>query len=254
MVGSARGDRALPQRIRSRGRVRIDKLSLAALEATLRLYLDPARALREVPVLRMLAAGEEELRGRAELMRAAGDAGADARVIVASGEGGRRGAAAARARGAGVRASTRAGSALDELARRLRAGDAARGRARARGLAAARPAHARPTTRRARRRPRWPPRCACGRRAAAHARHRRAHRPRQDGARSPRSPARPPTACRRSAAAASRSSSATRRSSCRAGGSCRWSTCPATSASCARWSRAPPAWTCSCCASPPTTA
>jgi L-seryl-tRNA(Ser) seleniumtransferase len=48
--------------------VRIDKLSLAALEATLRLYRDPARALREVPVLRMLAAGEPELRARAEAM------------------------------------------------------------------------------------------------------------------------------------------------------------------------------------------
>ena len=56
--------------------VRIDKLSLAALEATLRLYRDPARALREIPVLRMLAAGEEELRARAELMRALID-GAD---------------------------------------------------------------------------------------------------------------------------------------------------------------------------------
>jgi L-seryl-tRNA(Ser) seleniumtransferase len=48
--------------------VRIDKLSLAALEATLRLYRDPTRALREVPVLRMLAAGEPELRARAEAM------------------------------------------------------------------------------------------------------------------------------------------------------------------------------------------
>jgi L-seryl-tRNA(Ser) seleniumtransferase len=48
--------------------VRIDKLSLAALEATLRIYRDPARALREVPVLRMLAAGEDELRARAEAM------------------------------------------------------------------------------------------------------------------------------------------------------------------------------------------
>ena len=34
--------------------VRIDKLSLAALEATVGLYRDPERALREVPVLRML--------------------------------------------------------------------------------------------------------------------------------------------------------------------------------------------------------
>jgi L-seryl-tRNA(Ser) seleniumtransferase len=36
--------------------VRIDKLSLAALEATLRLYRDPERAWREIPVLRMPAA------------------------------------------------------------------------------------------------------------------------------------------------------------------------------------------------------
>src|SRR5262249_17292078 len=55
--------------------LRIDKLSLAALEATLRIYRDPARALREVPVLRMLVAGDEELAGRAELMRSQLQAG-----------------------------------------------------------------------------------------------------------------------------------------------------------------------------------
>jgi len=49
--------------------LRIDKLSLAALEATLRIYGDPAEAVRAVPVLRMLTAGEAELSGRAELMR-----------------------------------------------------------------------------------------------------------------------------------------------------------------------------------------
>ena len=38
--------------------MRIDKLSLAALEATLRLYRDPERARREIPVLAMLAADE----------------------------------------------------------------------------------------------------------------------------------------------------------------------------------------------------
>jgi L-seryl-tRNA(Ser) seleniumtransferase len=43
--------------------VRIDKLSLAALEATLALYRDPARALAEIPVLRMLA---EDPRPRAQ--------------------------------------------------------------------------------------------------------------------------------------------------------------------------------------------
>jgi L-seryl-tRNA(Ser) seleniumtransferase len=45
--------------------LRIDKLSLAALEATLRLYRDPARARREVPVLAMLEASEDELAARA---------------------------------------------------------------------------------------------------------------------------------------------------------------------------------------------
>jgi L-seryl-tRNA(Ser) seleniumtransferase len=48
--------------------VRIDKLSLAALEATLRIYRDPAAARESIPVLRMLTAGEEELQARAELM------------------------------------------------------------------------------------------------------------------------------------------------------------------------------------------
>ncbi len=50
--------------------LRIDKLSLAALEATLRLYRDPQRALAELPALAMLVAGEAELGARAELMRA----------------------------------------------------------------------------------------------------------------------------------------------------------------------------------------
>jgi L-seryl-tRNA(Ser) seleniumtransferase len=46
--------------------VRLDKMTLAALEATLRLYLDDATALANVPVLRMLNASLEELRSRAE--------------------------------------------------------------------------------------------------------------------------------------------------------------------------------------------
>ena len=51
--------------------LRIDKLSLAALEATLRLLRAPEVAIREVPVLRMLCAEEAELAARAERMRAA---------------------------------------------------------------------------------------------------------------------------------------------------------------------------------------
>jgi len=51
--------------------LRIDKLSLAALEATLRLHLDPERARAEIPVLAMLEADEEVLRPRAEALAAA---------------------------------------------------------------------------------------------------------------------------------------------------------------------------------------
>lgn len=44
---------------------RLDKMTLAALETTLRLYLDEERARREVPVLRLLGTSVEELRQRA---------------------------------------------------------------------------------------------------------------------------------------------------------------------------------------------
>lgn len=46
--------------------MRPDKLTLAALEATLRDYLDPGVAWKQVPVLRMLSIGEDELKARAE--------------------------------------------------------------------------------------------------------------------------------------------------------------------------------------------
>lgn len=46
--------------------VRLDKMTLAALEATLRLYLDEAKALAEVPLLRLLGTPVKELRLRAE--------------------------------------------------------------------------------------------------------------------------------------------------------------------------------------------
>jgi L-seryl-tRNA(Ser) seleniumtransferase len=49
--------------------VRIDKLSLAALEATLRLHRDPDRAVREIPVLQMLIAPRTELQDRAGRLR-----------------------------------------------------------------------------------------------------------------------------------------------------------------------------------------
>jgi L-seryl-tRNA(Ser) seleniumtransferase len=49
---------------------RLDKMTLAALEATLRIYLNEDKALREVPVLRMLATPLPELRLRAESLAA----------------------------------------------------------------------------------------------------------------------------------------------------------------------------------------
>jgi L-seryl-tRNA(Ser) seleniumtransferase len=51
--------------------LRADKLTLAALEGTLALYLDPERAAREVPVLRMLREPVETVRARAERLAAA---------------------------------------------------------------------------------------------------------------------------------------------------------------------------------------
>jgi L-seryl-tRNA(Ser) seleniumtransferase len=61
---------------------RVDKLTLAALEATLALYRDPDRALREIPVLAMLSIPVAELRGRAEVLRAGLRAkGADVHVV-----------------------------------------------------------------------------------------------------------------------------------------------------------------------------
>jgi L-seryl-tRNA(Ser) seleniumtransferase len=46
--------------------LRADKLTLAALEGTLGLYLDPERALRDVPVLRMVLEPASSVRTRAE--------------------------------------------------------------------------------------------------------------------------------------------------------------------------------------------
>ena len=61
--------------------LRVDKLTLAALEATLDLYRDPARALQEVPTLRMLTAPATEIRARAEaLARALATRGVTATV------------------------------------------------------------------------------------------------------------------------------------------------------------------------------
>lgn len=51
--------------------LRLDKMALAALEATLRLYLDEERARSEIPTLAMLSAPVEDLLPRAEALCAA---------------------------------------------------------------------------------------------------------------------------------------------------------------------------------------
>jgi L-seryl-tRNA(Ser) seleniumtransferase len=50
--------------------LRIDKLTLAALEATLHLYRDPKRLVAEVPTLRMILAPKEALQQQAAALKA----------------------------------------------------------------------------------------------------------------------------------------------------------------------------------------
>src|SRR5581483_7734344 len=68
--------------------LRLDKLSLAALEATLLLYRDPERARREIPVLAMLDVAEDVLQERAERMAVAiGECGSVIRAAARVGGG-----------------------------------------------------------------------------------------------------------------------------------------------------------------------
>jgi L-seryl-tRNA(Ser) seleniumtransferase len=48
--------------------VRVDKLTIAAMEMTLRHYLDPEKAVREIPTLAMLTADPETLKRRAKVL------------------------------------------------------------------------------------------------------------------------------------------------------------------------------------------
>ena len=64
IVGSRRYIERLKKNPLARA-LRLDKMTVAALEATLRLYLDKERALREVPTLHMLSLPPEEVHGLA---------------------------------------------------------------------------------------------------------------------------------------------------------------------------------------------
>jgi L-seryl-tRNA(Ser) seleniumtransferase len=62
--------------------LRLDKMTLAALEATLRLYLDPPRALREIPALRLLAASAGDQQQRCRELLAPLQAAAGTRAVI----------------------------------------------------------------------------------------------------------------------------------------------------------------------------
>ena len=106
--------------------VRIDKLSLAALEATLRLQRDPERAARDIPVLQMLATPRAELDARAELLRAGIAAGAPSdagvRIVSTAGRAGGGSLPLLELDGPAV-AVTSPTVGADELHARMRAGD-----------------------------------------------------------------------------------------------------------------------------------
>jgi L-seryl-tRNA(Ser) seleniumtransferase len=81
VVGSA----SLVERMRTNPlcrALRVDKLTLAALAATLRLYLDPEHAVARIPVLQMLALSAAELAGRArDLASRLAEAGVTVRTL-----------------------------------------------------------------------------------------------------------------------------------------------------------------------------
>ncbi len=69
MLGSKEHIAALRQNPLARA-LRVDKLTLAALHATLALYRDPARAVREIPALALLTAPADGLQARAQALAA----------------------------------------------------------------------------------------------------------------------------------------------------------------------------------------
>jgi L-seryl-tRNA(Ser) seleniumtransferase len=65
--------------------LRLDKMSLAALEATLRLYRDPDMAIRRIPTLRMLAQTDASLQARARRLAQLLDGAAQVEVEASHG-------------------------------------------------------------------------------------------------------------------------------------------------------------------------
>jgi L-seryl-tRNA(Ser) seleniumtransferase len=123
-AGIVLGRRDLVERMRDNPLCRAfrpDKLTLAALEATLRLYRDPDEALREIPTLRMLALDADTLRDRAEALAARlREAGVDAGTVPVAAAVGGGAYPGVELPGTAVVVPSRDGA--DALARRLRTG------------------------------------------------------------------------------------------------------------------------------------
>ena len=131
-AGMIVGSKALVARIRKhplKRALRVSKLPLAALEATLTLYLRPERLARELPTLRLLARPLAEIRATAHVLQPALGAALAPRfeveVVALQGQIGSGSLPVDRLPSAGVAIGVaggkRSGRALDELAAALRA-------------------------------------------------------------------------------------------------------------------------------------
>ena len=121
------GDAALIGRLRANPlarALRVDKMTLAALEATLALYRDPPRAFREIPALAMLTAPATAIRERAAAIAAAlgGVAGIAVRVVESTATVGGGAFPTARIPSFAIALSRGGGDGPDALAEQLRRG------------------------------------------------------------------------------------------------------------------------------------
>jgi L-seryl-tRNA(Ser) seleniumtransferase len=101
--------------------LRLDKMSLAALEATLRLYRDPDAALRRIPALRMLSQSDAALQARAHRLAQLLDGATQVKVEASQGYAGG-GALPEQRLASWALALCDTGLAPDALAARLRMG------------------------------------------------------------------------------------------------------------------------------------